>query len=164
MMSRAPLLFALLLLGCPTEEEAPAPTGPTTYEEDDDNGNHRRSFAEEVDDDWDTMLVIEGSMHGCGAEELGNEWDYTEDRDYYEFEVSADGWLEVTLEWSGDSDLDMAVRTNGQNRSMLDDPGEGPVEYAPEDSHEGGDDINVGVFCKTGEETDYTVTVELELD
>ena len=163
-MCRLAAIAALLLVGCPSEEAEPTPTGPLVYEEDDDDGNHRRTFAEPIDDDWAMGLVIEGSSSGCGAEANGGEWDYSEDRDYYTFELFADGWLEITLDWEGDADLDMVVRTNGQGRSMLDDTDDKPVEYLREDVHDEGDDINLGVFCKEGMPTDYTVTVELELD
>jgi|GEM_PF-3383160 len=159
-----PLAILLISVGCPSEDEGPPLAAPLTYEEDDDGGNHRRTFAEEIDGDWSAGLTITGSMAACGADENGSEWEYTEDRDYYEFEIFADGWLEVSLDWDEGSDLDMAVRTNGRDRHMLDDTDDQPVEYAREDVHDEGDDISVGVFCKTGEPTDYTITVELELD
>jgi hypothetical protein len=166
MMRFAMFLPVLVLLGgCPAEEEDPGPVGPFTYEEDDDRGNYRRSFAEDVGDDWGTELVIQGSMEECTAEESGSDWDYNGDRDYFEFEVTGDGWLEIVLEWEHDSDLDLVVRTNGDDREMLDGVDEvGPEDFAPEDPHEEGDDINIGIFCKTGGAGDYTVTVELELD
>ncbi len=166
MTKSAPAALALLLLplaGCPAEEEA-GPTGPLVYEEDDDRGNYRRSFAEDIDDDWGTQLQIVGSMEGCGAEEGDWDWDYTEDMDYYRFEVGSDGWLEVSLDWEGGSDLDLVVRTNDRDRTMLDDLDDQPVEYARDDRHDDGDSINIGIFCKTGDATDYTVTVDLELD
>ena len=163
-MHRLVPLLVLLIAGCPSEEAEPTPSGPLVYEEDDDDGNHRRTFAEPIDDEWPSGLVIEGSSSGCGAEPNGGEWDYSEDRDYYVFEVFADGWLEITLDWEGDADLDMVVRTNGEGRRMLDDTDDQPVEYVREDVHARGDDINLGVFCKAGSPTRYAVTVELELD
>ena len=160
----APWLLFLLLTGCPTEEE-PLPTGPFVYEEDDDRGNNRRSLGENVGDDWAESLEIHGSLEECASEPRGGEWDYTGDLDYYDVEVTADGWIEVNFEWDQAADVDGVVRTNGERRSILDDiDDDGPEEYAPEDPHEEGDDLSIGVFCKTGEPGDYVVRVELELD
>lgn len=163
------VLSSALLAGCPPADDGGG--GGVTDDrvmvwEEGSGDNEEPWDAEAVDDGWTESVVIEGSMDRCDYNQA-EEWEYTGDNDSFDVEVPDNGYLDATLEWENDSNLDLYIYINGGGQQWtVDDQetrnGDTPEAWVPEDEFESGDDITFTVVCRSGDGGDYTLTVNWE--
>ncbi len=158
-----------LLIGCPPADTGGGGGGGGGGEliwEEGSADNEEPWDAESVDDDWDETVIIEGSMDRCDYNQ-SQDWEYTGDNDSYEVEVPDDGFLDASLEWDHNSNLDLFIYINGGGQNWSPDhqetrSGDTQEDWVPDDEFESGDDITFTVVCRQGPGGDYTLTVNWE--
>lgn len=157
------LLISLFgLTGCPTDDGFGDPIDPTvTYEEDDDEENDDFQDPEEVDLVWTTRLVIEGSARECDWDDDTDTWPWVGDLDNYEITIPNRGYVEATLEWEGELDIDLIqiVETDagfGEGESSRsNDLGPGDENILFEEEFREDEELHLQVACAVGDEGDY---------
>jgi hypothetical protein len=174
-MSVRHCLLGLLVscaFGCPPPGNGPGPIdGPihAVWEEDSDNDNNFPTDAEPVSVVWTGSVTIEGSMSDCGfdADEL---WPWTGDEDNYLVEAPADGYLDVTLTWEHNADLDLLIYfeepggpgTISPDEQLAASNDNGVIEYLFDNPNEEGDKLVFTVLCASGPNGDYSMRVGWE--
>ena len=158
------LVFSLLgLAGCPPDDGFGDPIDPTvTYEEDDDEENDDFQDPEEVDLVWTTRLVIEGSARECDWDD-DEDWPWTGDLDNYEITIPSRGFIEATVEWEDDLDIDLIqiVETDGGfgegESARNNDRGPGDENILFEEEFREDEEVHLQVACAVGSGGDYTL-------
>ncbi len=164
------LLFVLPLglTGCPTGDEPTGPIDPTvTWVEDDDNDNDDYDDPELVDVVWTERLVIEGNARECDYDN-DEDWPWVGDRDNYEIRSPARGFLEATLEWESDSDMDLlqivfegnTITTGETSQDNREGPGEENILFEEEFRED--EELQLQVTCATGDDGDYQLVIVWE--
>ena len=166
-----PLLFVLLLLGCPPAGRGGGggPGGSVIGEEESDADNDFPTDAEPVSVEWTDRLVIRGDMSDCGYD-ADESWPWTGDEDNYRVEVPEDGYIDVLLTWEHGSDLDLlvwfeppgGVGTVSPDEQLTFADDDGVIEYLFDDPYDRGDDFVLTVLCASGPGGDYELTVNWE--
>ena len=164
------LLPLAFLLGCPptADDDDSGPADEVIWEEDDDGTNGFAGDAEPVDVAWTKTLLIQGRMEDCDYDQ-DEDWPWTGDEDNYRIEVPEAGYIDFTVSWDQDADLDVllyhepptgnSVSPDEQFATSNDD---GLIEFLYDDPHNRGDDFVIGVLCAQGAAGDYLVTVNWE--
>jgi hypothetical protein len=157
------VISLLGLAGCPPDDGFGDPIDPTvTYEEDDDEENDDFQDPEEVDLVWTTRLVIEGSARECDWDD-DEDWPWIGDLDNYEITIPSRGFIEATLEWEDDLDIDLIqiVETDGGfgegESSRNNDRGPGDENILFEEEFREDEEVHLQVACAVGSGGDYTL-------